>query len=428
MADSKHPPEYTEIEKVQVPVEDLAIGMYVSELDRDWLDSPFLFQGFMLETAEQVAEVQRVCRFVYVDRLLSRVAVEPGRRSLVAPTAPPARATARTGAGIPRSVAVEREFEHAAKTRTQVESTLKSFLKSIRNGQSLDIKHAEGAVAECVESICQNPDAMVLLTQLKRRDAYTSEHSMNVCVLAILLGRHLEKSRAELQYLGICGLLHDIGKLKIPDRILNKPGPLDVTEDKVMRLHTALGRQILEGSPGIRPESPMVAYSHHERLDGSGYPLGIHGDQISYFTKIVAIADTYDAITSDRIYKEGLSHMEALTILSQAAGVEFDRDLAVNFVECLGIYPAGSLVEMSNGEVGMVLEVDPAHKLKPRVVMLLDADKQPQQPHIVDLAHFSLDSGGQPYRIRGTLRNRSYGLDVSRYFKDGVLSIPAVTA
>jgi HD-GYP domain-containing protein (c-di-GMP phosphodiesterase class II) len=425
MKDATDDSQFGSIEKVKIPVGELEPGMYVCELDRPWLDSPFLFQGFTLNNWEDVEEVRRVCRFVYIDRRRSRpdVRLPPAGRPLRTPEGGSDRVYER----IPSRVEIERELDHAVKTRQQVETVLQTFIENARSGRSLDLDSAGDSVAHCVESIYQNADAMLLLTQLKHRDEYTSEHSMNACVLSILLGRHMGMDSANLHYLGLCGLLHDIGKIKVPQHILNKPARLTVEEDRIMRLHPDYGMEILQASRGIRAEALAVAYGHHERIDGSGYPRGVRDEELSLFTKIVAIADSYDAITSDRVYKAGLSHMEALSILNRSAGIHFDRSLTLNFIECLGVFPAGSIVEMSSGEVALVLEVNPTQKLRPKVLILLDADKTQQIPRAVDLAQFALDPCGQPYRIRATLPSRSLGMDISRFFQRGAVNLSGLS-
>lgn len=198
---------------------------------------------------------------------------------------------------------------------------------------------------------------------------------MNVCIFSIVLGRHLGMSVDELRNLGLSGLMHDMGKMRVPLEVLNKPGRLSDEEMTLVKAHTVHGREILISSHGIYPDAIEVAYQHHENLDGTGYPTGLTDAEIPAFTRIVAVADTYDAVTSDRVYQSGRTHMETIAILYKESGKHLDAELASKFIECLGIYPAGSLVEMSNEEVALVIEVNPRQKLKPKVIMLLDSEK-----------------------------------------------------
>lgn len=294
-------------------------------------------------------------------------------------------------------------------------------MDDIRFGRGVDIQLARDAVCECVDSVYRNPDAMLLLTQLKDRDEYTAQHSMNVCIFSIVLGRYLGMSIPELRNLGLSGLMHDMGKMRVPLEILNKPGRLTDEEMTVVKAHTVHGRDILMSTRGVYPGAIDVAYEHHENLDGTGYPNGLTDAQIMPYTRIVAVADTYDAVTSDRVYQSGRTHMDAIAILNNESGKRLDGNLVTKFVECLGTYPAGSLVEMSNGEVALVIEVNPRQKLRPKVIMLLDADKNPQPHRIVDLAKLDLDPCGQPYRIKAMLKNGSYNIDIKRYYEQGLI-------
>jgi HD-GYP domain-containing protein (c-di-GMP phosphodiesterase class II) len=406
----------TTLHKLKVPVGDLKIGMYVCELDRPWLDSPFLFQGFMLATRADIEAVQKVCEYVYIDAYKTQY-----------PEATEARQSSQTqqltwtAAPPEKRVSIEQEIDKAQTVHKQTRSLVKAFVDEIRAGRSADIQLAKEAVAECVDSIYKNPDAMLLLTQLKNRDEYTSQHSMNVCILSIILGRYIGLSIPDLRNLGLSGLMHDMGKMKVPLEILNKPGRLTDEEMTLMKAHTVHGRDILMSSQGIHPDAIDVAYTHHENLDGTGYPHGITHIGINPFTRIVAIVDTYDAVTSDRVYQSGRTHMDAIDILNKESGKRLDGELVTRFIECLGIYPAGSLVEMSNGEVALVIEVNPRQKLKPKVVMLLDPDKNPQPHRIVDLAKLDLDASGQPYRIKAILKNGSYSVDIKAYHERGLI-------
>lgn len=406
----------TTLFKVKVPVSDLKIGMYVCDLDRPWLETPFLFQGFTLATLADIKAVQAVCEYVYVDAQRTQYpqAAEAPR---------PAQSSPRFQAAAPppRRESFRQEISQARKVHKETSNLVKTFMDEIRFGRGVDIQLAREAVSECVESVYRNPDAMLLLTQLKNRDEYTSEHSMNVCIFSIAFGRHLGMAVPELRNLGLSGLMHDMGKMKIPLEILNKPGRLTDEEMALMKSHAARGRDILMSSRGIYPGAIDVAHAHHENLDGTGYPRGLTDTQISPFTRIVAVVDTYDAVTSDRVYQAGRTHMEAIGILNKESGKRLDGELVVKFIECLGIYPAGSLVEMSNEEVALVIEVNPQQKLKPKVIMLLDPDKNPRPYRMVDLAKIDLDPSGQPYWIKAILKNGTYGLDIKRYYQQGLI-------
>ncbi|MDD5033232.1 MAG: HD-GYP domain-containing protein [Methylococcaceae bacterium] len=403
-----------EVITLKVAVDDLKIGMYVCELDRPWLDTPFLFQGFELKTEDDIKTVQQYCQYVYVDS--SKYVENDSATSLKQPISSPIWT-----ANPPKLQRVfEREIEAAGVTHKQTSNLVKSFMEEVRFGHGIDSEQAKEAVAECVDSIIKNPNALLLMTQLKSKDTYTSEHSMNVCILSIALGRFLGFSVEALRNLGYCGLLHDMGKMKVPLEILNKPGSLNEEELKLMRAHTLYGRDILMSARGGFEGAVDVAYSHHERIDGSGYPRALIGEQLSPFSKLVAIADTYDAITSDRVYKKGETHMQAIKIMNEGGGNLFDAELTIHFIECLGIYPPGSVVEMSNGEVGVVIGMNPKARIRPRVLLLLDENKTPRKERIVDLSKLEPDACGNPYRISAMLRHDAYGIDLRRLHEQGI--------
>jgi HD-GYP domain-containing protein (c-di-GMP phosphodiesterase class II) len=266
------------------------------------------------------------------------------------------------------------------------------------------------------------PDALMLMTQLKNRDEYTAQHSMNVCIFSIALGRQINLSLDELNNLGLCGMMHDMGKMQVPLEVLNKPGRLTAEELTVMQSHTTKGWKILLNTQGMYAGAVDVAYSHHERLDGKGYPRQLKAEQITPYTRIVAIADAYDAISSDRVYKKGQTHLEAIKILTEASSTgHLDSGLAMKFIECLGIYPAGCLVELSSGEVGMVIEVNPKAKLKPKVLMLLDKNKQHCNHYIADLAFLGQNVDGQQFSIKKIMRADDCGVDLLKYYQSGLL-------
>ena len=415
--------------KVMVSAGNLAVGMYVCELDRPWLESPFRFQGFMLLSEDDVLAVRELCDYVYIDtrktvRQRRGLALRSGgiglrdRISRLVGAAGSAQATSVA----PDPVAFEDEFQHAQSTYRHSSQLVKTFMEDIRFGRGIDITLAKEAVSDCVNSICRNSDAMLLLTQLKRRDEYTSQHSMNVCIFSIAFGRHLGLPVPVLRNLGLCGLLHDMGKMRVPLEILNKPGRFTEEEFAVMKAHTVYGREILASCRDILPSAVDVAHAHHERIDGQGYPRALNRTQTSPITKMVSVVDAYDAITSDRVYQKGRAHLDAIGILNKAAGSQFDSELVSQFIDCLGIYPAGSLVEMSNGEVALVVDVNPRQKLRPKVLMLLDAKKRPQTPRIVDLADVDADDEDHSYRIAVSLPNTAFGLNVRSLYEQGLLA------
>jgi HD-GYP domain-containing protein (c-di-GMP phosphodiesterase class II) len=244
---------------------------------------------------------------------------------------------------------------------------------------------------------------------------------MNVCILAIALGRHINLSIKELNNVGLCGMMHDMGKMSVPLGILNKPGKLEPDELKIMQNHPELGWKLLMSSNDMYGGAIDVAYSHHERLDGTGYPRKLSAEKITPYTRIVAIVDMYDAITSDRIYQNGRTHLDAIDIMTKMCGTHLDPGLTYKFIECLGIYPPGCIVEMSNGEIAIVVEANQKKRLKPKIILLLDEDKKARPERMVDLSKIDLDASGQEYRIVKIVRADEYDIDLNKYYHNRII-------
>lgn len=406
----------TSIEETKVYVDDLKIGMYVSRLDKSWMESSFLFQGFELKTQTDINEVKRQCLHVFVDETKQS-------KDVVMPQKHTAYSKDWLEKSKPRQKhsTFKREFSNAEKVHQKTSGLVKSFMEEVALGRAINVEMAKTAVSNCVQSIMNSPDALMWLTQLKNKDEYTSQHSMNVCVFSISLGRQIGLPDDSLEELGLCGMMHDIGKMKIPLEVLNKPGRLTPKELTIMQSHPTVGWKLLVKSDGMPGSVIDAAYGHHEAIDGSGYPRGLSGNRISPYTKIVAIADTYDAISSDRIYRKGKTHLEAISIMTKISGTQLDGPLVIKFIESLGIYPPGNIIEMTNGEVAIVIETNNAKKLKPKITMLLDENKKPVKPRLVDLSKMGIDLTGKSYAIKRIVRVEEYNIDLELLHKMGLI-------
>ena len=353
--------------KKKVDVSELQIGMHVCEADRPWLETPFLFQGFPLETSEDIVNVQKVCEYVYIDTDRGK----DSKHSI------PATKVAKSiqmemekipasleGPRYPVSVPIEKEAKVAAKAHKKTKGLIQKYMDDVRTGTSISTDKAKEVVGDVVESIIRNPNALMCFTLLKNRDNYTSEHSLNVCIMALAFGRHLGFSEEMLNELGVGALLHDLGKMKVPLELLHKEGKLTAEEFNIIKKHPEYGRAILEEAGGVSQSSIDIAYSHHERSDGRGYPEGRAAKDLSLFSKVVAIVDVYDAITSNRSYHDGISSHDALKRMYEWRETDFDAELIEQFIQCLGIYPIGSIVELNTGDVGVVIEVDPKSQVE----------------------------------------------------------------
>ncbi|MHB1566721.1 MAG: HD-GYP domain-containing protein [Acidiferrobacter sp.] len=419
----------------QIDVHDLRIGMYVSKLDRTWIGTPFLFQGFEIRTDEQIGQLQRLCRHVYIDANPDRVARSPRPRTRptdgeTAPVADQSAATHTRYAEIlkpapgrhvapphyPDLNTLEEEMPAARAIELGTRELVYTIMDDVRLGHSVDSGRVREMIAGMVESIVRNPDALVWLTSLRNKDEYTALHSVRVSILALAFGRHLNLPTEDLNVLGIGAILHDIGKLKVPNDILNKPGRLTAQEYEIMKTHVPLGVEILETTHGIPAAAIDVARCHHERYTGTGYIYGHSGDRIGLFGLIGAIVDTYDAITSDRAYHAGISAYDALAQLYGLRDKDFHGGLVGQFIQCMGIYPIGSIVEMNTGSIGVVITVNRHRRLRPKVALVLDAARQSYPDGtVLDLAHTGQDPAEPIIEIRRVLAAGTNGINASAY-------------
>ena len=410
--------------------------MFVSELDRPWLGTPFLFQGFEIQSDEELAQLRALCQHVYVlsgDALASpaihrtkpATAVIPAARILTKKTTEFA-VTETSSRQIPHSgtppsryadqTPVEEELQQAVEVERTARETIYSILDDARLGRSVDTPRAKKVVGQMTESIIRNPDALVWLTHLKKKHEYTALHSLRVCVLALALGRHLGYGPEKLNILGIGALLHDIGKLHVPLEILDKPEALTREEFEIMKLHVPNGLKFLENAEGIPPAALEVVGRHHERYSGNGYAFGLSGDDIGEFGLVSAIVDTYDAITSDRSYHLSLSAADALKIIYEGRQKAYHPWLTEQFIQCMGIFPIGSIVELSTGSIGVVITANRVRRLRPRVALILSPEKKPYTPaNILDLMNVTHDANGKPIEIKNMLPSGTFGINPTDY-------------
>ncbi|MBQ0724982.1 MAG: HD-GYP domain-containing protein [Cycloclasticus sp.] len=398
-----------------VKAENLELGMYVAKLDRDWLDSPFKLQGLNLRTHRDLQAVRSLCQYVYVDH---------ARQSKLSVAAKNSTAGGAYVVGKPPNKlgSFEKEIERASSNYRATGELITDFMQTVKKGGSIKTQAAKEAVAASVNSILHSPDAHLWLTQLKNKDEYTAQHSLNVCMLSIVLGRHIGLTDQELKNVGLCGMMHDMGKMLIPDNILNKPGELDDAEMAIMKTHTTLGAELLKSSDNMFYGAIETALTHHERIRGQGYPHGLKDADVSYYSNIVSIVDTYDALISDKPYKKGMTHLEATQVIYQQAGDQFDRILAAKFIESLGVFPPGCYVQLSDNQIALVLESNEDSKLRPRVMPIMDKYMMPIKEKVINLEKVFVDAKGRPLRIQTVVNPEQYNIDRHKHFDEGIVA------
>ena len=395
----------------RIDVKDLRVGMFVVELDKPWEESGFMFQGLELKSPSDVLAVQKECEYVFVDYdEFSLQKAAPARGSSAAPGA---------GSTLSDQIAVEDEFDAAREVHSLASRAVSTLFEEIRLGAQIDGGKVKQAVNGCVDSILRNPDASVWLTRIQAKHAGTAQHSLNVSALSIVMAKSMNMSPREMEDVGVCGMLHDVGKTSVSAEVLDKEGPLTPDELEEMRKHAKYGRDILLSTKSVMSGAADVAHAHHERPDGTGYPRKLDDESIPLFAKIVSIAEAYDTMTTTQPYREARSPSDALQELYALRGKQFDEDLVIRFIDAVGIFPPGSVVEMINGEIGIVLS-NTTDKLRPRVIMILDSQHEPMTQRVVDLFKLDTDSEGKVYQVKTTHRDGSFGIEVADFQKAGL--------
>lgn len=360
------------LEVQKIAVADLEIGMYVCRLDRDWIGTPYPLQGVWIREQDDIDQLAHLCRDVFIDVERGRAPSRGPQRGVL--DARRAERTRGTAAYTDTST-IDAELPLAREAQSRIAAFAGEMLDRVRSGLPISHERVREAVAPMVASILRNADAYLWLETLRERGGYDNGHALNCSALMAVFGRHMGFPPEVLSDMASAGLLLDVGKLRVDPALLARPGPLGAEEMAEARRHVAYGVAIVEADPGVPHEVREAVAGHHERHDGSGYPRGLAGDDIPLLARIAGLVDAYDAMTSDRAYRNGIARHEALQELYRLRGTWFPAELVEQFLQCMGVYPTGSLVELSSGEVAVVMGQNLARRLRPKIMLLTDADK-----------------------------------------------------
>lgn len=425
---------------VELPVERLRLGVYVARLDRPWVETPFLFQGFEVSSDEEIAELRRLCKVVFVEVTEADEATPKRRVGATAGGQPQAKEETQTTRITETHVSLDELSENVSTRRLYVRSkdpvplrtelvqvkaaygsakrAVAHVIDELRRGRRLDVPHLETVVDSMVESVFRNREAVSWLARMKSKDEYVYSHSLAASVWALVFGRHLGLDKETLKAVGLGAMLLDVGKTQIATELLTKPGKLTEEEIAEVRRHVEHGLDVVRSTAKVDEHVVTMISTHHERFDGSGYPFGLKSDAIPMIGRIAAMVDCYDAMTSVRSYARAKSTYDAVREFKQLSNRWFQAELVELFIQAVGVFPTGTLVELNTGEVGVIVGQNTFRRLRPEVMLLLDAQKKLRDEFvIVDLqAHEESTKSGPSLWIARGLEPGAFGVDPTEYF------------
>ncbi len=389
---------------VEVPVYGLEPGMFVAELDRPWLETPFAMQGFVVQDEADIDYVAKHCSYVYVDPYRKVGSIGLLRRKNSEP--------------VKDKVSVRAEFSRAKVEFQSATVAMEKVFNQIQLNKRVDVEAMHMVISPLIDSVFRNREALAALVRMKNKGEYLFHHSLSTSVWAAVLGRHLGLDRTALEQLALGASIMDVGMAEVPDRVVAKSGPLTPQETAEVQQHVKHSLRIVQASENVSNKVLNLIACHHERHDGSGYPQGLKGAEIPPLARIAALVDSYDAMITERPHARARSSFEAIQELSDQKDQSFQASLVEHFVQTVGMFPTGAVVELNSGEVGVVVEQNPTRRLRPKVVLILNEHKQRlPKLKLIDLAANAEGHGRPPGRwIAAELGVGAHGIKPDDYF------------
>ncbi len=363
----------------KIKIDRLRPGMFIHDLNCGWMRHPFISNSIKIRNEKTIEKIidHGICE-VYID-------TDKGLDVTDAPTLKEVNQEIQTelhkvaeaiklenGCRVP----IGREIVKAKEIKKEAKQTVQNIMEEVRFGKQIKTEKVEKVVGKMIDSIFRNKDALISLGRIKQADEYTYMHSMSVCVLMISFGKYLGFDQQQLKEVGIGAMLHDIGKMRVPQYLLQKRSLLSDGEFNTIKEHVEYSRVLLEQTGNIADTSILLAYQHHERVDGTGYPNNLKGDEISKYGQAAAIVDVYDAMTSKRCYQRKSQPTDVLRKLFEWSEFHYNKDLVQHFIRCVGIYPVGTLVRLESGLLGVILNTGEKSLLQPRIRTIYNTKKQ----------------------------------------------------
>jgi HD-GYP domain-containing protein (c-di-GMP phosphodiesterase class II) len=388
---------------IEVPVNSLQPGMFIAELDRPWLDTPFAVQGFFVHDHSDVDYVSKHCDYVYLD---------PQRQETRRITEKRFKVKRRD------KVNIKSEFKRAKVGFESASQIMESVFSQISINRRLDVEAIHKAVNPLIDSVFRNREALAALVRMQDKDDYFYNHALATAVWSTILGRHMGLDRTELLDLALASSIMDVGMADLPRDLVDGSNVLTPTERCEVQKHVTLSLKMVKDSKSISDKVLNAVACHHERYDGSGYPRGLKSNQIPLLARIAGLADTYDAMLSERLHSPGRSSFDAVQELTDLKDKIFQGSLVEQFIQTIGMFPTGSVVELNTGEVGVVVEQNESRRLRPKVVIILDREKSPRTEYsVIDLCHCAQGADKIPaIWISEELKSGAYGINPHDHF------------
>lgn len=422
------------VKSKKIKISQLIKGMYISRLDRPWIETSYPIEGFYIQTDEDIRKLSSLCQYVYIDVDLTRLRVDPMHLDMELEEGPkftiedvkekisehassPSSKPAKLRIKRPEKlryidrVPFEKEFKTANKLYETLSHTAEEVLQEVSSGEPVNVKKVNLTASDMVDSIIRNPDAFLWLSRLKAKDTHTHNRSIRATIWGIAFGRYLSLSKQELNDLSIALLMSGIGKTRLPTELLEKSDYLTGAERAVYQKHINYSVKLLREMGSFSSNVINIVASYCERFDGSGYPGKLQGSQILFPAQIAGIVSYYEKITNHRDSSQSLDATRAMEHLYKLRDTRFQSELIEEFIQSIGIYPAGSLIELNSREIAVIVEQNEQHRLLPKVIILRDKDKTPVSKFkILDLSQFTGTDKHHP-KIINSIPLGSYDID-----------------